>query len=60
MSRTRNCIAALSFDLSDELPHPIAAGARPAVAVLREQGVDGQTEMAACSRARESMRTMYT
>jgi phosphoribosylformylglycinamidine synthase len=39
--------AALTFDPSDDVAAPyIAAGARPAVAVLREQGVNSQTEMA--------------
>ena len=36
----------LTFDFQDEAPL-IAVGARPRVAVLREQGVNGQTEMAA-------------
>jgi len=40
--------AALSFDVSEDIAAPyIAGGARPAVAVLREQGVNSQTEMAA-------------
>ncbi len=39
---------ALSFDLQDDPAAPyINAGARPRVAVLREQGVNGQQEMAA-------------
>jgi phosphoribosylformylglycinamidine synthase len=39
--------AALSFDPAEDVAAPyIAAGARPAVAVLREQGVNSQTEMA--------------
>jgi len=39
--------AALSFDPSEDVAAPyIAGGARPAVAVLREQGVNSQTEMA--------------
>ncbi len=38
----------LSFDLSEDVAAPfIATGARPKVAVLREQGVNGQVEMAA-------------
>jgi phosphoribosylformylglycinamidine synthase len=40
--------AKLSFDPSDDISAPmIATGARPRVAVLREQGVNGQVEMAA-------------
>ena len=39
--------AALSFDPSEDVAAPyVAGGARPAVAVLREQGVNSQTEMA--------------
>jgi phosphoribosylformylglycinamidine synthase len=39
--------AALGFDPSEDVAAPyIAGGARPAVAVLREQGVNSQTEMA--------------
>ncbi len=38
----------LSFDPSDDIAAPmIATGVRPRVAVLREQGVNGQIEMAA-------------
>ncbi|MCX2981759.1 phosphoribosylformylglycinamidine synthase [Halieaceae bacterium IMCC14734] len=40
--------AALSFDCNDNTAAPyIATGARPRLAVLREQGVNGQVEMAA-------------
>ena len=40
--------ARLSFDPQDDVAAPyIAAGARPRVAILREQGVNGQLEMAA-------------
>jgi phosphoribosylformylglycinamidine synthase len=40
--------ANLSFDPADDVAAPfIARGARPAVAILREQGVNSQTEMAA-------------
>jgi phosphoribosylformylglycinamidine synthase len=40
--------AQLSFDPAEDIAAPfIAAGARPRVAVLREQGVNGQIEMAA-------------
>ncbi len=37
-----------SFDLNDDVAAPfIARGARPRIAILREQGVNGQLEMAA-------------
>ena len=40
--------AALRFDPAEDVAAPyIARGARPAIAVLREQGVNSQTEMAA-------------
>ena len=40
--------ASLSFDISDDVAAPmIATGARPTIAILREQGVNGQAEMAA-------------
>jgi phosphoribosylformylglycinamidine synthase len=40
--------AALRFDPAEDVAAPyIGAGARPALAVLREQGVNSQTEMAA-------------
>lgn len=40
--------ADLSFDLEDNIAAPyIASGVRPQIAVLREQGVNGQVEMAA-------------
>jgi phosphoribosylformylglycinamidine synthase len=40
--------ASLTFDPSEDIAAPyIAGGARPAVAILREQGVNSQTEMAA-------------
>jgi phosphoribosylformylglycinamidine synthase len=40
--------AALSYDPGEDVAAPmIASGARPAVAILREQGVNSQTEMAA-------------
>jgi phosphoribosylformylglycinamidine synthase len=40
--------ARLSFDPSEDIAAPfVHAGARPAIAVLREQGVNSQTEMAA-------------
>ena len=39
---------ALSFDAADDVAAPfVASGARPRVAILREQGVNGQVEMAA-------------
>jgi phosphoribosylformylglycinamidine synthase len=38
----------LSFDPQDDIAAPfIATGARPSIAILREQGVNGQVEMAA-------------
>ncbi|HET8552553.1 MAG TPA: phosphoribosylformylglycinamidine synthase [Gammaproteobacteria bacterium] len=40
--------AALTFDVNDDIAAPfVNVGARPRVAVLREQGVNGQIEMAA-------------
>ena len=39
--------ATLSFDLEDAAAPRIGTGARPEVAILREQGVNGQMEMAA-------------
>ncbi|MGP8227909.1 MAG: phosphoribosylformylglycinamidine synthase [Steroidobacteraceae bacterium] len=40
--------AALSFDPAEDIAAPyITSGARPAIAVLREQGVNSQSEMAA-------------
>src|SRR5690606_19404412 len=43
--------AELCFDPSEDIAAPyIARGARPKVAVLREQGVNGQLEMAAAFR----------
>ena len=40
--------ASLSYDPADDVAAPyIATGGRPAIAVLREQGVNSQTEMAA-------------
>ena len=40
--------ASLSFDPSENICAPyIATGSRPAVAILREQGVNGHVEMAA-------------
>ena len=40
--------AKLTFNLSDDIAAPfITTGARPKMAILREQGVNGQTEMAA-------------
>jgi phosphoribosylformylglycinamidine synthase len=42
----------LSFDANDDVAAPfVAKGARPALAVLREQGVNGQVEMAAAFHA---------
>lgn len=39
--------AALTFDPADDVTLPFVHKARPAIAVLREQGVNGQLEMAA-------------
>jgi len=40
--------ASLSYDPNEDIAAPlIASGARPAIAILREQGVNSQTEMAA-------------
>jgi len=40
--------ASLAFDAADDIAAPfISTGARPKIAVLREQGVNGQVEMAA-------------
>ncbi len=40
--------AHLSFDIADDIAAPmIATGVRPKIAILREQGVNGQAEMAA-------------
>ncbi len=40
--------ASLTFDRADDIAAPlIAKGARPRIAILREQGVNGQIEMAA-------------
>ena len=44
----RGLFSELSFDLNDNVAAPyINAGARPKMAILREQGVNGQVEMAA-------------
>ena len=37
----------LSFDLNDDIAAPLVETGRPRVAILREQGVNGQVEMAA-------------
>ncbi len=39
--------ACLSFDPGEDICAPFVVGRRPAVAILREQGVNGQVEMAA-------------
>lgn len=47
-SETPGLHAALSFDLNEDICAPfVAVRAKPKVAVLREQGVNGQIEMAA-------------
>jgi phosphoribosylformylglycinamidine synthase len=38
---------ALTFDPKEDIARPIVTGAAPRVAILREQGVNGQIEMAA-------------
>jgi phosphoribosylformylglycinamidine synthase len=44
----RGLFSELSFDVNDNVAAPyINAGARPKMAILREQGVNGQVEMAA-------------
>ncbi len=43
--------ARLSFDVDDDVAAPHLRGARPRVAILREQGVNGQVEMAAAFHA---------
>ncbi|PKM07798.1 MAG: phosphoribosylformylglycinamidine synthase [Gammaproteobacteria bacterium HGW-Gammaproteobacteria-4] len=46
--RDPGLVPALSFDPNDDIAAPyIAKHARPRIAILREQGVNGQTEMAA-------------
>ena len=46
--RSRALTPRLTFDPDDDVAAPfIATGARPRVAILREQGVNGQVEMAA-------------
>ena len=43
-----NTIKSLSFDLNEDIAAPyINTGVRPRIAILREQGVNSQTEMAA-------------
>ena len=39
--------AVLTFDVNDDVTAPLSATARPKVAILREQGVNGHVEMAA-------------
>ncbi len=51
----------LTFDINEDIAAPyIATGARPKVAVLREQGVNSHVEMAAASTARALMRSTCT
>ena len=53
--------ADLTFDPGDDIAAPfIASGARPRIAILREQGVNGQVEMAAPSTAPASTPSMCT
>ena len=43
--------ATLTFDIQEDIAAPfINSGARPRMAILREQGVNGQNEMAAAFR----------
>lgn len=47
-SENTELVAKLSFDINDNIAAPyIKTGVRPKVAILREQGVNGQQEMAA-------------
>ncbi|MCM2130101.1 phosphoribosylformylglycinamidine synthase [Larsenimonas rhizosphaerae] len=47
-ARDPGLFAELSFDVNEDVAAPfINKGARPAIAILREQGVNGQMEMAA-------------
>ncbi len=39
--------AQLSFDLNDNIAAPFIGGSKPRIAILREQGVNGEVEMAA-------------
>ncbi|HUW29887.1 MAG TPA: phosphoribosylformylglycinamidine synthase [Sulfuriferula sp.] len=39
--------AKLSFDLNDNIAAPFIGGSKPRIAILREQGVNGEVEMAA-------------
>jgi phosphoribosylformylglycinamidine synthase len=39
--------AVLTFDVNDDITAPFIASARPKIAILREQGVNGHVEMAA-------------
>lgn len=43
----RGLFSALSFDPKQDITAPFVGGAQPKVAILREQGVNGQLEMAA-------------
>ncbi len=48
LEENRGLHASLAFDPAEDVAAPfIASGVRPAVAILREQGVNGQVEMAA-------------
>ena len=48
MRAIRGCMRKLSFDPAKDIAAPyIAKGARPRIAILREQGVNGHVEMAA-------------
>ena len=45
--KDRGLYSELSFDVNDDITAPFIGGAKPKIAVLREQGVNGHIEMAA-------------
>ena len=47
MRRGRDFLSTVPFDLAERVNAPFIHAARPRVAILREQGVNGQVEMAA-------------
>jgi phosphoribosylformylglycinamidine synthase len=59
--RAAAAVGALTFDPAEDVAAPyVARGARPRVAVLREQGVNSQVEMAAAFDRPASRRTTST
>jgi phosphoribosylformylglycinamidine synthase len=44
---TPGLAAVVPFDIDDDITAPLVGGARPRVAIVRDQGVNGQVEMAA-------------